>query len=90
MNHVDAQIPEGIIKLDEVDFDTDNFEPKPQVGGTHYKMKIQPIEYIEANKLDYHEANVVKYISRHRNKNGKEDIEKAIWYLNRILEIEYA
>ena len=34
-------------------------------------------------------VNAVKYISRHKRKNGKEDILKAIWYLERIIEIEY-
>jgi len=32
---------------------------------------------------------VVKYVSRHRNKNGAEDIKKAIHFLNLLLEIEY-
>jgi len=64
-------------------------KPKPQIGGDHYDQRIQPIEYIEANGLGYHEANVVKYVTRHRAKNGPEDIRKAIWYLQRILEIVY-
>ena len=42
-----------------------------QVGGDHYKkLKIQPIEYIHANQLPYCEANVIKYISRWRDKGG--------------------
>ena len=50
-----------------------------QVSGTHYKgCKIQPIEYIHANGLDYFQGNVVKYVTRHKDKNGKGDIEKAI------------
>jgi len=62
-----------------------------QIGGDHYSVKaVQPIEYIEANNLTFHEANVIKYVTRHRLKNGREDIEKAIWYLQRILEIEYS
>lgn len=62
-----------------------------QQGGTHYKdMAVQPIEYIVANKIPYREANVIKYISRHANKNGAEDIRKAIHYLEMILETDYA
>jgi hypothetical protein len=64
-------------------------KPKEQVGGNHYDTAIQPIEYIEANNLNYHEANVIKYVSRHSRKNGAEDIKKAIWYLERILETKY-
>jgi hypothetical protein len=61
-----------------------------QVGGNHYKdLKIQPIEYIHANGLDYFEGNVVKYITRHRKKNGKQDLEKAKHYIDLLIELEY-
>ena len=61
-----------------------------QPGGDHYKSQaIQPIEYIQANGLQYCEGNVVKYVTRHRLKNGAEDIKKAIHYLQFILEFEY-
>lgn len=61
-----------------------------QVSGNHYKdCKIQPIEYIQANGLSYLEGNVIKYTTRHSKKNGKADIEKAIHYLELILEMEY-
>lgn len=65
--------------------------PKPgvQVGGTHYSdLAIEPIQLIEANNLGYHEGNVVKYVSRWRTKNGLEDLKKAQWYINRLIEIE--
>ena len=61
-----------------------------QIGGTHYKdMPIQPVEYIHANKLSFLEGNVVKYITRHKAKNGKADVEKALHYCQLILELEY-
>tara|TARA_R100001377_G_C3186813_1_gene108907 strand:- start:257 stop:568 length:312 start_codon:yes stop_codon:yes gene_type:complete len=61
-----------------------------QVGGNHYKdFKIMPIEYISKNNLDFLEGNIVKYVSRHRNKNGAEDIKKIIHYAKLILELEY-
>ena len=61
-----------------------------QVGGNHYKdFKIMPIEYISKNNLDFLEVNIIKYISRHRNKNGAEDIRKVIHYAELILELEY-
>ena len=64
--------------------------PQKQVGDTnHYEAKIEPIEFIEANEIPYHEANVIKYTFRHSKKNGVQDIDKAIWYLNRIKEIYY-
>jgi len=62
-----------------------------QAGGNHYKnLAIQPVEYIQANGLDYLQGNVVKYITRHKAKNGAEDIKKAIHYCQLILELEYA
>jgi hypothetical protein len=61
-----------------------------QISGNHYKgCKIQPVEYIQANELDYLQGNVIKYVTRHKLKNGKADIEKAIHYLELILELQY-
>ena len=57
-----------------------------QVGGQHYKSKgIQPIEYIHANDLDFFQGNVVKYVTRYKEKNCAEDIKKAIHYCEMIL-----
>lgn len=52
-----------------------------QVGGEHYKSAYQPIEFITTFKLLMIEGNLVKYITRHYKKNGKEDLEKAYHYL---------
>jgi len=61
-----------------------------QIGGSHYKdMPIQPVTYIHANKLSFLEGNVVKYITRHKAKNGRADVEKALHYCQLILELEY-
>ena len=63
---------------------------KTQVGGNHYKdLKIQPIEFIHANGLDFLTGNIIKYATRHRKKNGAEDVKKIIHYANVILELEY-
>lgn len=60
-----------------------------QVGGGHYKtMAIQPVEYITKNNLGYCEANVVKYISRWRDKGGKKDLEKAKHYIDLLIQLE--
>lgn len=61
-----------------------------QVGGEHYrKQKIQPIEYIHANGLDFIQGCVVKYITRFRDKNGKEDLLKIKHYIDLLIELEY-
>ena len=60
-----------------------------QIGGDHYKgMAIQPIQYIQANKLTYIEGNIVKYISRWREKNGIEDLLKIKHYVEFLIEEE--
>ena len=61
-----------------------------QVDGNHYKgMAIQPIEYIFKNKIPYLDGNVIKYVSRHKIKNGIIDLRKAKHYLELIAELEY-
>lgn len=48
---------------------------------THYKQQsIQPLQYTVANKLNFNEGNIVKYITRHRLKNGIDDLKKVIHY----------
>lgn len=60
-----------------------------QVGGGHYKkMKIQPVEYVHANGIGYFEGNVIKYVSRWREKGGVADLEKAKHYIDLLLELE--
>jgi hypothetical protein len=61
-----------------------------QVDGTHYKgMKIQPAQFINENNLLFAEGNAIKYICRHKLKGKRKDIEKAIHYLEMILERDY-
>ena len=75
--------------MKKITFDESKIDEDYQVGGTHYQKAIQPIEYIEKNKLGFCEGNVVKYVSRHKEKNGAEDIKKAIQYLEFILKYQY-
>ena len=60
-----------------------------QVDGNHYKdLKIQPVEFIHANKIGFMEGNVIKYVTRWRGKNGLADLEKAKHYLEMLIELE--
>ena len=62
-----------------------------QVGGTHYKSKaIQPWDYIAANELGYFEGNIVKYVSRWKDKGGLDDLRKARHYLDKLIELREA
>lgn len=58
-----------------------------QIGGDHYQSKaIQPWDYIISNKMGYLEGTAVKYITRWKEKNGIEDIRKAIHFLEKLIE----
>ena len=62
-----------------------------QVDGSHYKsFSIQPAEFINENKLLFAEGNAIKYICRHQSKGKEQDIQKAIHYLEMILERDYS
>jgi len=60
-----------------------------QVAGDHYKsLAIQPVEFIYANGIGYFEGNVIKYVTRWRQKNGIADLEKAKHYIELLIELE--
>ena len=61
-----------------------------QVDGVHYSMPISPVEYIEKNKLGFTRGNIVKYVSRDKQKNKDKDIQKAIHYCLMVLEYDYS
>jgi hypothetical protein len=56
----------------------------------HYEnLVIQPADFINKNKLLFAEGNAIKYICRHKAKGKLQDIEKAIHYLEMIIERDY-
>lgn len=60
-----------------------------QVGGDHYRdQAIQPWDYIARNGLGYFEGNIVKYVSRWKQKGGIEDLRKARHYLDKLIETQ--
>ena len=62
-----------------------------QVGGDHYQnMKIQPAEFINKNEMKFAEGNAIKYICRHINKGGLQDLQKAKHYIDMIIERDYS
>lgn len=58
----------------------DNINPTYYVGS-----KIQVSDFIAEFKLDYFAGNIVKYVVRHKFKNGLEDLKKARWYLDKLI-----
>ena len=63
---------------------------KKQIAGSHYrKFKIQPSKFINANELLFADGCVIKYVMRHRLKGKKKDLEKAMHYIEMIIERDY-
>ena len=61
-----------------------------QIGGAHYKKyEIQPSLFINKNKILFAEGNAIKYICRHQDKGKKQDLLKAIHYIEMIIERDY-
>ena len=61
-----------------------------QVGGEHYKnFTIQPAEFIHNNDLGFIEGSIVKYVCRHLEKGGVEDLDKVIHYAQMLKELTY-
>jgi hypothetical protein len=80
---MDAEYGNGHGNMTEEDLEDTVNHPK------HYKNgKIEPIDFINGNNMDYLEGNIIKYISRYKFKNGMEDLHKARFYLNMLIERE--
>jgi len=61
-----------------------------QIGGKHYKQyKIQPIEFIVKNKLDFIQGNIIKYALRNKvGENSNEKWDKIIHYCELAKELQ--
>jgi hypothetical protein len=82
----EQEIKDGVISEE---FVKDN-ALESQVGGSHYRdMKIQPVVFCHENSLGICESNVIKYICRHKSKNGIEDLKKAKHYIDLLIGLEY-
>lgn len=71
------------------ELNTSNKASDSQIGGSHYaKLAIQPMEYCLKNRLNYAQSNAIKYITRYKDKNGIEDLKKAIHCIELLIEHE--
>jgi len=61
-----------------------------QIGGKHYsRLSIQPVDFIHRNNIGFIEGSIIKYVVRHKEKNGEQDLQKAIHFLELLIEMEY-
>ena len=64
-------------------------ENDPVNSPAHYTQGgMEVIEAIEGLNLNYHQGNIIKYVSRYNMKGGIQDLQKARWYLDRLILIE--
>jgi len=68
------------------------FQPtdiQEKINPSHYTQgKIEVIDFILDQKMDYMTATITKYISRWRFKDGVCDLKKAQWFLNKLIKEE--
>ena len=63
-----------------------NFENK--INPSYYGSAVDVIDFCQRNNLDFMQGNVIKYVTRYKEKNGIEDLEKAKEYIDRLIEFE--
>jgi hypothetical protein len=70
-----------------VDKGTEMKSNEKQIAGNHYKSNIQHWDYVVANDLDYFQAQITKYVTRWKKKNGMTDLLKAQHFLEKYIEV---
>lgn len=93
MGDIDAEMQgrlPTIPPVDDPELDLEKWKPMDiQIGGNHYKkLKIQPMRYSMENKLDPLQHNIVKYVTRFRDKGGVQDLEKAKHCIDMLIQYE--
>mgnify|MGYP001162935103 FL=1 len=66
--------------MTEIKTMNDNINP------TYYRKGIETTDYIVSHSMNYLEGNIIKYVTRYKDKGGIEDLKKAEWYLARLIK----
>ena len=67
-------------QMKEIKTMNDNINP------TYYRKGIETTDYIVSHSMNYLEGNIIKYVTRYKDKGGLEDLKKAEWYLTRLIK----
>ena len=59
-----------------------------KINPPYYRKSIEVTDFIIEYEMGFLEGNIVKYIARYKSKNGLEDLKKAKWYLEKLIEKE--
>lgn len=57
-----------------------------KINPSYYRKKIEVTDFILEYDMGFAEGNIIKYVTRYKDKNGVEDLKKARWYLNKLIE----
>ena len=60
-----------------------------KINPSYYGTGLDVIDFCQKNNLDFMQGNVIKYVTRYKEKNGKEDLLKAMKYIERIIKENY-
>jgi hypothetical protein len=84
-----ASLTATLTTIPPADVNPNGSQEHPVEWPRHYNQgKIQPIDFIDDQELDFYQGQIVKYVIRWREKNGMQDLEKALWYLQRYIGIQ--
>ena len=59
-----------------------------KINPPYYRKGIETTDYIVSHSMNYLEGNIIKYVTRYKDKGGIEDLKKAEWYLTRLIKIQ--
>ena len=54
----------------------------------YQKGSIEVTDYITSNEMSFIEGNIIKYVTRYKEKSGIQDLRKARWYLDKLIETQ--
>lgn len=57
-----------------------------KINPSYYGKQLDVIDFCQKNNLDFMQGNVIKYVTRYKEKNGKEDLFKAMEYIERMIK----
>ena len=58
------------------------------INPDYYRKGIETTDYIQSHSMNYLEGNIIKYVTRYKDKGGVLDLRKAEWYLTRLIKQE--
>ncbi len=57
-----------------------------KINPSYYRKNIEVTDFIIEYGMDFLEGNIIKYVTRYKDKNGIEDLKKAKWYLDKLIK----